>query len=214
MNNSNRLPIISLIINALLVIGVVFLFVKVFSGASTKVENSKSNNSVPSILGDSTGNLKIAYVNLDTLLMEYKFSIELNEELLTEHARSKSNLEMQIKQFEQDYNKFMEKSKLGSFISQASMESQQQELVDKQMYLQQLDATLTEELVVRQESMNKQLYDSVMLFMEEYNKGQFSLVLGNAAGSNILYAEEGMNITSEVIRLLNERYEKGKNAGL
>jgi outer membrane protein len=121
---------------------------------------------------------------------------------------------MQIKQFENDYNAFMEKARLGSFLSQASMDAQQQELVDKQTYLQQLDAELTEQLVARQEEMNQQLYDSVMKFMEDYNTGQFSLVLGNSAGSNVLYASEGMNITSEVVSLLNERFEKGKKSGM
>jgi outer membrane protein len=209
---SQNLSIISLILNILLIAAVVFLFVKI-SGSKNDTVVSKDGISIPSISGDSAG-LKIAYVNLDTLLLEYKFSIELNEELLTEHARSKANLEMQLKQFEQDYNAFMEKARLGSFISQASMETQQQELIDKQAYLQQLDSDLTEKLVLRQEEMNQQLYDSVMNFMADYNKGQFNLVLGNAGGTNVLYASEGMNITKEIIELLNSRYEKAKKGEL
>jgi outer membrane protein len=209
---SQNLSIISLILNILLIAAVVFLFLKI-SGSKDDAVVSKDGISIPSITGDSTG-LKIAYVNLDTLLLEYKFSIELNEELLTEHAKSKANLEMQLKQFEQDYNAFMEKARLGSFISQASMETQQQELIDKQAYLQQLDSDLTEKLVLRQEEMNQQLYDSVMNFMADYNKGQFNLVLGNAGGTNVLYASEGMNITKEIIELLNSRYEKAKKGEL
>lgn len=210
---SQNLSIISLIINILLIVAVVFLFVKFFGNSCERDNSSGKNIDVPSITGDSSG-LKIAYVNLDTLLLEYKFSIELNEELLTEHARSKANLEMQLKQFEQDYNAFMEKARLGSFISQASMETQQQELIDKQAYLQQLDSDLTEKLVLRQEEMNQQLYDSVMNFMADYNKGQFNLVLGNAGGTNVLYASEGMNITKEIIDLLNERYDKSKKGNM
>jgi outer membrane protein len=210
---SKRLSIISLLVNAVLILAVAFLFVKEMGNSSGKTNAEGGGMNVPTISGDSSG-LRIAYVNLDTLLMEYKFSIQLNEDLLTEHARSKANLEMQIKQFENDYNAFMEKARLGSFLSQASMDAQQQELVDKQTYLQQLDAELTEQLVARQEEMNQQLYDSVMKFMEDYNTGQFSLVLGNSAGSNVLYASEGMNITSEVVSLLNERFEKGKKSGM
>ncbi|HRW22732.1 MAG TPA: OmpH family outer membrane protein, partial [Bacteroidales bacterium] len=71
-----------------------------------------------------------------------------------------------------------------------------------------------EKLVQRQEEMNQQLYDSVMNFMAEYNKGQFNLVLGNAGGTNVLYASEGMNITKEIIDLLNIRYEKAKKGEL
>jgi len=155
---------------------------------------------------DSAGNINIAYVNLDTLLLEYKYSIKLNEDLLTEQAKAKANLESRYRSFEKKYNDFMEKMRLGSFISQASMESQQNDLLNEQASLEQLDAQLTEELMIKQGEMNEELYDSVMNFINEAYEGKYTLILGNAAGSNILYATPGMNITREVIDELNARY--------
>ncbi len=152
--------------------------------------------------------LGVAYINLDTLLSEYKLAVKLNEELLTEQARARANLQGQMKQFEIDYTNFMEKVQLGSFVSQASMEAQQQELIEKQQRLERLDQELTQGLMHRQEEMNLELYDTIMNFMQEFNKGKYNLILGNTAGSTILYARTGMDITREVIDALNERYDR------
>lgn len=160
-----------------------------------------------SVVSDSLSDIKIAYINLDTLLLEYKLSVQLNEDLMLHQSRSRANLEGQIKQFERDYTNFMEKVQTGSFISQASMESQQKELMEKQQRLERLDQQLSEELMLKQAEMNEQLYDTIMNFMQEFNNGKFNLVLGNAAGSAVLYALPEMNITREVIDALNERYE-------
>jgi len=58
--------------------------------------------------------------------------------------------------------------------------------------------------------MNKQLYDTVMNYIKEFNEGQYCIILGNASGSNVLYAQEGMDITREIIDNLNDRYSKSK----
>jgi len=209
--NQNLIVKISLAVNVVLLIGVVVLYVMFFNGSST-AQSTKSKSKNKTVKNDTTQvpDLPIAYVNLDTLLLEYQMSIDLNEDLLTEHAKSKANLERQVKQFENEYNAFMEKARLGSFISQESMDSQQAALVKKQESLQALDEQLTQELLDKQKAMNKQLYDTVMNYIKEYNDGQFSLILGNASGSNVLYAQEGMDITRQVIDNLNERYSKSK----
>ncbi|HOY38566.1 MAG TPA: OmpH family outer membrane protein, partial [Bacteroidales bacterium] len=96
------------------------------------------------------------------------------------------------------------------FISQESMDAQQAALVKKQESLQALDEQLTQELLDRQKDMNKQLYDTVMNYIKEFNEGQYCIILGNASGSNVLYAQEGMDITREIIDNLNDRYSKSK----
>ena len=104
------------------------IVVLVFSLTGHKASCGEKSTDSNGIVLDSTGNLAIAYVNLDSLLLEYKYSIKLNEDLLTEQAKAKANLEGRIRAFEKKYNDFMEKMKLGSFLSQASMESQQNEI--------------------------------------------------------------------------------------
>ena len=189
------------------VIAIILSFTGNTSGETEIASGDKTNRQVV----DSLDEVRIAYVNIDTLLLEYKLSIKLNEDLLTQQAKSRANLENQIKAFERDYNSFMEKVKLGSFMSQASMESQQKELIDKQQRLEQLDRELSESLMIKQAEMNEQLYDTIMNFMKSNYQDKYSLILGNAAGAAILYAMPEMDITREVVDALNERYEMRQN---
>ncbi len=184
------------------------IVVLVISLTGAKGGSVDGNQNPGAITRDSTGALNIAYVNLDTLLLEYKYSIKLNEDFLTEQAKAQANLEARMKAFETKYNSFQEKARLGSFISQASMETQQNELLQEQNAIQQLQTDLSDQLMEKQTNLNAELYDTVMNFVKEYNDGRYMLILGNAAGSSILYAEPGMDITREVLDQLNERYAK------
>ncbi len=185
------------------------IVVLVISLTGNKGGSDSKNSNPGTITKDSAGFANIAYVNLDTLLLEYKYSIKLNEDFLTEQAKAQGNLEARMKAFETKYNAFQEKARLGSFISQASMESQQNELVQEQTNIQKLQEDLSQKLMEQQTALNAELYDTVMSFVNEYNSdGRYMLILGNAAGSSILYAEPGMDITRDVLEQLNARYTK------
>ncbi|HNQ67407.1 MAG TPA: OmpH family outer membrane protein [Bacteroidales bacterium] len=187
------------------------IVVLIISITGTKAGNNDDPKQAGAITVDSTGIANIAYINLDTLLLEYRYSIKLNEDFLTEQAKAKGTLESRMKSFEKKYNEFSEKMRLGSFISQASMETQQNELMQEQTNIQKLEEDLTNQLLEKQSAMNAELYDTVMNFVKEFNKdGRYMLILGNAAGSSILYAEPGMDITREVLDELNKRYAKSQ----
>lgn len=206
MENS-KISKISLVISGIALAASIVVLIISFTGNKGGTTNSNPNPGA--ITKDSSGFVNIAYVNLDTLLLEYKYSIKLNEDFMTEQAKAKGNLEARMKAFETKYNAFQEKARLGSFISQSSMESQQNELVQEQNNIQKLQEDLSQQLMDQQTALNAELYDTVMNFVKEYNKdGRYMLILGNAAGSSILYAEPGMDITRDVLEQLNERYAK------
>ncbi|OQC45495.1 MAG: Outer membrane protein (OmpH-like) [Bacteroidetes bacterium ADurb.Bin028] len=208
MENSKNNKIILTISSVALLISIAALLLTVFSKNKT-VAPQAVNNAV-SFSNDSTVSGNVAYVNLDTLLLQYKYSIKLNEDLLTEQAKAKANLESRMRAFEKKYNDFAEKMRLGSFLSQQSMESQQNELLQEQANIQQLEQDLTEKLMMKQADLNAELLDSVSNFIKEFNNGRYVLILGSVTGGGILYAEPDMDITNEVVTQLNERYEKAK----
>ena len=61
-----------------------------------------------------------------------------------------------------------------------------------------------------QSELNKQLFDEITNFLKEYNKEKgFSIVLSTQLGGNVLYAEDGFDITKEIVDRLNANYKKG-----
>lgn len=149
-----------------------------------------------------------AYINTDSLLLKYEYSIKINEDLLTEQQKSKANLSAMYLQFENKYNAFMEKAKLGSFLSQESMDRQQQELLQEQQRLQTLEETMSQKLMEKQVAVNSELLDTVVNFLKEYNKDKkYSMILNNAV---VLYGNQSMDITNEITSALNDRYKTSK----
>jgi len=81
----------------------------------------------------------------------------------------------------------------------------------KQQDLQELDAQLSQKLLAEQQKMSEQLRDSLNAFLKEFNKNKkYHIILSNTLNDNILYALDGYDITSEVIKQLNQRCNQQK----
>jgi outer membrane protein len=213
MKNNQKLLNSLIVGNVILLLAVVALFILHFTGGdgissdNTSTDNKGQVNHVLTE-GDSVISERIAVVKLDTLLAEYKLAQVMNENLMERQKKAEANLQQKMQQFEKDYKNFEEKMRLGSFLSQQSAEAQQQQLMQQQQELQQLNQTLSQELVMEQERMTQGLYDTVLNQMPTINNGRFVLILGDAVGTNVLYSNEAMDITDEVVDYLNKRYER------
>jgi len=76
---------VSLILNAILAIAVVILFVLVLGNKST-IENKQVISGNDTVRG---GKLPIAYINIDSLLLNYTLAKESNESLIKKQEESR-----------------------------------------------------------------------------------------------------------------------------
>lgn len=197
---------INLIINGVLIIAVAVLFF-----LYVKVNKNASNNPQAFVVGDSVKytKLPIAYVNVDTLLMNYNFAKDLNEQLLRKQESSRANLNEKGKALQAEMADFQKKVENNAFLSRERAESEQRRLVGKQQELQQIEQRLSAELMTQQQKMNEQLRDKINAFLKEYNKEKnYDVIISNTMFDNVLYAKNSYNITSEVVEKLNEQYSK------
>jgi outer membrane protein len=199
---------INIITNGVLLVAVIVLFVLHFSG------NKKSSTSGEVVaVGDSVKftKLPIAYINVDSLLTNYKFAKELNETLLRKQESSRASLNEKAKVLQAEMADFQRKVENNAFLSRDRAENEQRRLMGKQQELQQLEQRLSSDLMVQQQKMSEQIRDEVNSFLKEYNKDKgFHLILSNTSNDNVLYADESYNITNEVIEKLNEKYDSKK----
>jgi outer membrane protein len=198
---------ISLILNAVLVIAVVILFVLVLG--------KKNNNSFS---GELTGNdstasvrLPIAYVNIDSLLLNYQFAKESNESLMKKQEDSRLDLNVKARQLQSEMAEFQRKLENNAFLSRERAEQEQNRLMRKEQDLQQLNAKLSQELMDVQQKVSEELRDSINAFLKEYNKEKkYELILSNTSSDNILLSNDIYDITKEVTEALNQRYSNKK----
>ena len=200
---------LSLILNAVLAIAVIVLFVKVFSN------NPKSPSEKAFYKNDSlnAGLLPIAYINVDSLLLNYQFAKEANESLIKKQEDSRLSINTKARQLQTEMSEFQRKLEANAFLSRERAEQEQSRLLKRQEDLRELDGQLSQQLMQVQQKMSEQLRDTINSFLKEYNKDQkYQLILSNTSSDNILYATEGLDITPEITDLLNKRYATKKKA--
>jgi len=198
---------LSLIINAFLTIAVVVLFVLVLGNKA----NNSTKQSIPGKDIITKGKLPIAYINIDSLLLHYKFAKEANESLIKKQEDSRLTINTKARQLQTEMGEFQHKLENNAFLSRERAEQEQARLQKKQQDLQVLDGDLSKQLVLVQQKMSEQLRDTINKFMKDYNKDhKYQLIISNTSSDNILYADKSYDITAEVTKLLNERFEAKK----
>jgi outer membrane protein len=96
-------------------------------------------------------------------------------------------------------------------ISQAR--AVEEDLRKKQQNLMMYQEQLGQQLMQEEASMNSDLYDKVSEYLQDYGKNKnLQIVLTYTKGSGVLYANDSLDITKEVIVGLNEAYNIEKDA--
>ena len=157
---------------------------------------------------NAAGGVKIAYVEVDSLMTQYEFCKEFTLILQKQSNNARNTLNQKGQQLQNAAANFQQKLQNNGFTSREQAESQQAAIQRQQQSLQELQARLENELATETQKYNEALRDSLMNFLNAYNKDKnFDLIL-TKQGDNILYAAKRFDITNDVINGLNKRYKK------
>jgi outer membrane protein len=192
------------VIEAVLGIAVVVLFVLFFS--NNKKTSFQKNTSLDSgaIAADF---LPMAYIDVDSLMQKYTYSLELNEQITRKYENSRANLTEQLRKLQSEVADFQRKMETNAFLTQERAQSEQQRLIKKQDDLQKLEAQKSQELGEEQMRMNEDLRKTIIVQLREFNKGKGYHIIYGKVNDNILFADDTYNITTEVINYLNKNRE-------
>ncbi|MBN4082171.1 OmpH family outer membrane protein [bacterium AH-315-B15] len=200
--NKNSLAKISLGANAVLLICVIILFVKMPGGTSSV--DSDGNDSLPNFVSASAdGQLKIGFFNTDSLNRNLTFVTDLEKEI--EAANTKAENKMLGKQKEIDaWNKKWEaKGTLLSKEQEQYMKEAQQMQNDAMRFEQQVQMELAQEQerlmmghVVRVSNFTKMLAE----------KEGYDMILSYQLGQNLVYVNPTMECTNALAKMLNDDY--------
>lgn len=155
------------------------------------------------------GVLKLAYVEVDSLMTQFEFAKEKSAELEKKSINARNTLTQKGNQLQAAANNFQQKLQNNGFTSREQAEGVQAALQRQQNDLAALQARLENELANETQKFNVALRDSLNNFLNEYNKDKkYDLILAKS-GDNILLANQSLDITQDVINGLNKRYKKG-----
>ena len=156
-----------------------------------------------------SGSVKIAYVEVDSIMSQYKFCKEYSlilqkksQNIENTLAAKQNSLQAAAAKFQQD----VQNNKYTQQQAEAVQANLQKQGADLQALQQRLGAEFQNET----NTFNKALRDSIQHYLAAYNKDKkYGLILSKA-GDNILYADKAYEITNEVIAGLNKAYKPAK----
>lgn len=167
--------------------------------------NATSEKTVPATV--NPGTMKIAYVEIDSLLTKYRYWNELNELMIQKEENIRTTLNEKAKELDQEMREFQRKLENNGFVSRERAEQENLRLSQKQRDLQQLQEKLATDLQTENQKNSLQLRDSLNAFLQIYNKEKgYDLIISNTGFDNLLYANKAFNITQEIVDGLNARY--------
>lgn len=166
--------------------------------AKAKTEAGKQSSNLPNY----------RYVDLDTILSRYNLAKDYSEEI----NRLEDNFNSQYKQHQTKLmnlaTNIENKRQNNGYLSDASFQQDQQDLMTMQDKAQRNMQNLQNNLDRAKFEAQKTLNDSIVAFIQEYNKTRgYDAILFKAA---TLYINPELDITNEVVEGLNARYNKVK----
>ena len=191
---------LSLILNIVLLVAVGVLYYLHFSGHKTEATAGVS--------GSMASDLKIAFVNSDSLTKNYAF-LDAN----------RVQLEAKSKKMEQEYrnralglqNEITAYQRNVGTMTLSQVKATEEDLGKKQQNLQLYQQSLTQQLMEEEARLNKELYDRVTAFLKKFGSDKgLQIVLKYDPTSDVLYGGEALDITQEVISGLNEEFKNEK----
>ncbi len=190
----------SLVLNVVLLAAVAYLY---YLHYSQKPPAETSNHVV------NSSNLSIAYVNSDSLLNQYNYYKHKKSDLESKQNSIKSELEAEKSKLQHDIEDYQKNA--GS-MSELERGKREEELGMKQQKLMQKKDEMLNMLDEEQTKSNEELYARLTSYMKTFNKNKnYSFILGFQKGGGILYANDSLNITGEVLNGLNQEFDKEPN---
>lgn len=149
--------------------------------------------------------LKIAYIDVDSLLANYAFYQDLSEEMMRKEENYRLVLKEEANKLDKDVQDFQKKVQNNVYSSRERAESEQNRLLKRQQSLQEKSDKYSQELLNESNANAQKVSEAVENYVKEYNKTKgYNLIISKAS---LMFADESLNITSEVLDGLNAQYK-------
>lgn len=188
-----------------------FLVMSIALGLASCSNNKETGNGevAQTAETEATG-LRIAYVELDSLMSQYQLYKDYEEVLTRKGTDIQNTLAQKQRKLESSATAMQRKYENNGFQTRDELERAQQSLQQQEMELQQLAAKLNNEFNEEQARINQEARDSIQAFLKIYNQTKKYDYVMIKAGDNLLIANPKYNITKDIVTGLNKRYNAKK----
>ncbi|MDH5382039.1 MAG: OmpH family outer membrane protein [Cyclobacteriaceae bacterium] len=192
---------LSYIINTVLAIALIILYVLHFSEGNSTEEVAKGEDSLSNVA------FTVAYIRSDSLVNNYDFVKDQNDAVQKRTSQMEQDYKNRAESLQREFNEYQNNLR-NLTIGQAK--TIEEGLAKKEQNLRVFQESLRQELMQKEAEISRTLYTRVTEFLKEYSdKNNIQMVVKFDTQSDVLYAGEGLDITSVVLDELNKRYKEG-----
>lgn len=186
----------SLILNIVLLLAVIVLFYFQFS---TPQSGGTSRSSDTTKL-----DLKVAFIHSDSIVKHYEYVKVHRTELESKTKKMDQDYRNRVTGLQNEINAY-QRNLPNMTLGQAR--AVEEDLAKKQQNLQLYQQSLSQQLMEEEAKLTEELYKRVTSYLDKYAKDNgLQLVLKFDPTSDVLFAGQAIDITSDVIEGLNAEY--------
>jgi outer membrane protein len=163
----------------------------------------------PAATPPSSDKEAIVYINQDTLLSKYEYAKDVNKTLQDKGKAAQTDVQSRGQAFQREYAEYQKDvNTMPADQRQTTEQRLQREQQDLQSYQQNAAAQFQTE----QSSQAAKVYDKIADFAKVYakEKGYKLVLMYSKASPTILYGDASLDVTTDVLKRLNDNYSKEK----
>ncbi|HRD80671.1 MAG: OmpH family outer membrane protein [Saprospiraceae bacterium] len=151
---------------------------------------------------------KIVFVNADTLLANYEYMNQKQEEFGQREAKADADLKARGRALEKEFMAAQEKIQKG-LLAPNQIAVEEQRLGQKQQALAAEQERLTRELMAEGQKLQEELNKTIKSLLADIQKEKgYDYILSYGPGTGVLMVNDSLDITQMVLERLNKKEEK------
>ena len=151
----------------------------------------------------------IVFINQDTLLSKYEYAKDVTKTMQDKGKAAQSDIGGRQQTFQQEVSQYQ---KSANTMPADQRQTTEQRLQREQQDLQGYQQNATAQFQNEQSTEAGKVYDKIADFVKGYSKekGYKLVLMFSKANPTVLYGDQSLDVTSDVIKRLNDAYAKEK----
>lgn len=147
---------------------------------------------------------KVAYIDVETIMKEYEAATALE----TEFAGQQQQMTLELQSLQAPFQEKVQEYENNLQTMSASAKAQkEQELQQEWQMIQARQQQISQQLQQDNQVKSEVLIKTIDSLVADYSKAKgFNLVLGTQGNGTVMYGDDALNITTDIITMLNENY--------
>lgn len=207
---NNNLPVIFNVV-LLLLVGILFYLhftsKKEIAAVKDKADSTpKLSFSIPKNLAGA----RVLYVNIDSIDSKYEAFADLSKEAGGNYAYMQKQYQKKALELQQRYDTYQQKIQMQTISGdeaikeEAAINAGMEDLKKMETNIASLEGAAMEK--------NARITSDITTYFKSYSKDKgIDFILAYGGSSGVLYANDSLDITSDVLNALNENYRKSKS---